>query len=164
MVMMVVMRTKDFAQRITNAAAYNWGDRLAFGKGGNAGPFQGQGWSDSPDEHSTWTVGPEADLLFRFVPPPSDVVLNLKVAPFVVEGIIEHQSLTVYFNYFRVAFFEIAKPTELTVYLPRELFSLRASVLTFHIPRCHSPQTLQRNLDVRRLGIAFGWITLIPIT
>jgi hypothetical protein len=150
--------------RASNATVYKWGDRIAFGLYGNAGPFLGLGWSEQADETSTWTNGPEADFSFRSVPPPSDIVMTFHVFPFLCPGIIEQQALTIFFNYYRVGYFEIDRASDHSVHLPRELFAMRTAKLCFHIPTCESPQKLKLNQDVRRLGLAFESIVLEPTT
>jgi hypothetical protein len=149
--------------RAGNVPVHKWGDRIVFGRTGTAGPFQGRGWSEQPDEHSCWTNGPEAELVFRTVAPPADILLSLQVAPFLPAGAIQRQDVTVFFNYFRVDFLEVGAPGEHAIYLPRELFTLRTARLRFHIPNCRSPKELGLNQDVRRLGLAFESVTLKPV-
>jgi hypothetical protein len=60
--------------------AYEWGERLTFGTGGNARPFLGPGWSiDEPG--FVWTDGPSAHLLFPAPPPGRDLRLRLWAFP-----------------------------------------------------------------------------------
>jgi hypothetical protein len=150
-----------FVQK-TNPSIYKWGDRILFGRAGNAVPLQESGWSEQSDQQSTWTDGPEAQLGFRTLPPPADILLSFAAAPFLQPGTIEQQDVTVFFNYFRVGYFEIDRFAEQSILLPRELFIMRVARLCFHLSSCASPRKLGLGMDVRRLGLAFQWIILQP--
>ena len=156
------MLLENNAAKINNSPIYKWGDKIVFGQDGDSSPFQGLGWSEQQDEQSTWTDGPEAHLIFRTVPPPSDILLSFHARPFLPVGAIEYQDVTVYFNFYRVGFFRITQPEDQSMFLPRELFITRVARLTFHIPTCESPQKLRLNEDIRRLGLAFVSVCLQP--
>jgi len=87
--------------------------------------------------------------------PLSSYTLSLEVVPNGVGGRL--QTLEIFFNYFRVGFFEVSEPRTVSVELPAEIFILRKTRIHLHCRNAVTPS--EHGIpDDRRLGIAVsGW-------
>jgi hypothetical protein len=146
-----------------NGATYRIGTEIGFGPEGPGVGMLGAGWSSPDAAGFVWSNGPEAELRFAIAVPARDVVCKLDVLPYTVAGQVEHQTVEVFFNYFRVGFAEL-KPgrQSISIALPRELFTLRTANLTLHIPGARSPVSLGLSEDQRRLGLALWSLHIAP--
>jgi hypothetical protein len=119
-----------------------------------ASEYHTRGWS-WPEPDRIWIEGVEGRLSFSVRRPQTSYVFVCDVSPFSPAGV---QSLELYFNYFRIDYFEIAQRTEIAVELPPELFTLRDSVVSIHCARATVGHEVGVD-DERRLGIAFhSWM------
>src|SRR3954471_18979911 len=80
---------------------------------------------------------------------------TLDVVPNGVGGRL--QTLEIFFNYFRVGFFEVTEPRTVSGELPAEIFILRKTRINLHCRNAVTPS--EHGIpDDRRLGIAVsGW-------
>ena len=109
-----------------------------------------RGWHE-PEEKFTWICG-ISGTIEMLIPRPNDAYrLMLDVVP---NGIgPRRQALEVFFNCFRVGYFEVPAPRTLPIELPAELFILRNSRIDLFCEHavCGTDLGLR---DSRRLGIA----------
>ena len=145
-------------------AHYEWGETIQFGVGGNAQDYQGQGWSQ-PERRAEWTNGPRAELHLNVDPAPRDMMLEVVLRPFVLEGHVDRQRVEVLLGERTVA--ELVADSEgysmLRSRIPREELDGEQLTLTFLLPDCASPVELGAGGDRRRLGISVGQVRLRPI-
>lgn len=117
--------------------------------------YLSEGWH-APERHSTWMHGSESLIRFRVRRPAESYQLTLDVTPVDFPDI--KQDLELYFNFFRVGFFNVRKSESIQVVLPYQLFILPACVITLH---CRSPVVPADfgKPDSRFLGLALrSWI------
>ena len=137
----------------TKFAFYEWSKLLTFSRSGDATPYLGPGWGE-PEAGQTWTDGINASLQMRVTPPASDVALVLSCTPFLAEGKIPHQELTVFVNFLRVGCVLVGGPREIEVNIPKWVFKETQLHIDFYLPNAASPKTLGIGSDARRLGLA----------
>lgn len=111
--------------------------------------FHVRGWFP-PEPSLTWINGMEGTLCFSIRRPETGYVFTAEVEPFTAAGM---QTLEVFFNCFRVAFFEVASRMEIRVDLPAELFILRTSSIVLHCRNAAVGKHVGVS-DDRRLGLA----------
>ena len=117
-------------------------------------PYHSQGWYD-PEEEFTWIRGAEGVIEMFLRPPSTAYTLTLEVVPNRIDSKL--QTLEIFFNYFRVGFFEVAEPMTVSVELPAEIFTLRKTRINLHCRNAVTPSD-HGVADNRRLGIAVsGW-------
>jgi hypothetical protein len=117
-------------------------------------PYHTQGWCE-PEEEFTWIRGSEAVIEMLLRRPLGSYTFTLEVVPNGIGGRL--QTLEIFFNYFRIGFFEVAKPTTVSVELPAEIFILRKTRINLHCRNAVTPSE-HGIADDRRLGIAVsGW-------
>lgn len=117
-------------------------------------PYHTDGWYE-PEEEFTWVRGCEGVIEMFLRPPSTAYTLTLEVVPNGVGSKL--QTLEIFFNYFRVGFFEVAEPMTVSVELPAEIFILRKTRINLHCRDAVTPSDHGVS-DHRRLGIAVsGW-------
>jgi len=113
------------------------------------------GWHQ-PEDYFTWMDGIEAVIRFVVRRPSVGYMLRLDVVP-VGFGEVT-QTLEVFFNFFRVGYFEIPESKPVSLQLPAELFIMRESTLTLHCREARRGTEFGLG-DERRLGIAVSsWV------
>ncbi len=116
--------------------------------------YHTEGWH-APEQEFTWIAGLEGTIEMVLRRPHRSYTFTIDVVPNMVGQRL--QTMEVFFNYFRVCFFEIPSPTTLTVELPSELFILRTPRISLHCRQAISG-TAHGVPDARRLGVAVrGW-------
>jgi hypothetical protein len=143
-------------------APYDWAKLLNFSAGGNAGPYCGTGWGQ-PEDGMIWTDGPNARLHMLVKPPASDVSLVLSCFPFLGDGKVPYQELTVFVNFLRVGFAVVAQPSEIEVLIPKWVFKEPQTQIDLYIPKATSPQALGIAGDVRQLGLAINRMMMMQV-
>jgi hypothetical protein len=115
------------------------------------------GWS-GPEAEVRWTDGPEAALIFS-ANPASDILFQIKLAPFVVERSHPQQRVNINLNGQLVQRLTLTSnaPQVHEFVLPRQQLRSK-NILTFELPDARSPKSLGINDDLRVLGIAVWWI------
>jgi hypothetical protein len=117
-------------------------------------PYHAEGWYE-PEEEFTWIRGSEAVIEMLLRRPLGSYTFALEVVPNGIGGRL--QTLEIFLNYFRVGFFEVAKPATVSVELPAEIFILRKTRINLHCRNAVTPSE-HGIADDRRLGIAVsGW-------
>jgi len=117
-------------------------------------PYHVDGWYE-PEEEFTWIRGGEGVIEMLLRRPLGAYTFTLDVVPNGVGGRL--QTLEIFFNYFRVGFFEVTEPRTVSVELPAEIFILRKTRINLHCRNAVTPS--EHGIpDDRRLGIAVsGW-------
>jgi len=133
----------------------NFKTGITFGSNGNLREFSQAGFSSNPDEVSTWSEAPVAELIFRLPPLRHDLQLIVEVFPFLGDGRIQQQVCWVYFNGLFVHFEMIRAPVEMNFTMSRDLLNPRANRLSFVLPNAASPRELDMGDDLRQLGLSF---------
>ena len=98
--------------------------------------FHSKGWHP-PENDRIWIDGVEGELSFMVRRPATAYVFSAEVSPFVAPP----HTLEIFFNYFRVDYFEITVRGELNIELPAELFILRTCILRLN---CRNPAIAAR--------------------
>ena len=140
----------------------NFKTGITFGTSGNLKEFSPSGFSANPDEVSTWSEAPIAELLFRLPPLRHDLQIGIEVFPFTGDGAIPQQACWIYFNGLFVHFATVRLPIEMNFLVSRELLNPRANRLSFALPNATSPYDLQLGNDLRQLGLSFVRLTAGP--
>ena len=120
------------------------------------------GFSPTPDEISTWSQAPVAELTFRLPPLRYDVLFGIEVFPFLANGSIGQQACWIYFNGLFVHFSPVRVPLEMSFVISRDLLNPRSNRLSFALPNATSPQQLDMGEDQRQLGLGFVKLTAGP--
>lgn len=116
--------------------------------------FHTKGWC-APERDRIWIDGVEGELSFMVRRPSASYVFTAEVTPFAAK---QARSLEIFFNYFRIEYFEISRASEIKVRLPAELFVLRTSVMRLHCRNAVVGTSVGLD-DGRRLGIALhSWM------
>ena len=112
------------------------------------------GWH-TPERDFTWIQGIEATIEMIVQRPKRGYTFMIEVVP---NGTGDRlQTLEIFLNYFRLGFYEILKPSTLSIPMPSELFTLRRTRIGLHC-RNAVVGTEFGIVDTRRLGIAVcGW-------
>jgi hypothetical protein len=117
--------------------------------------YHTSGWHE-PEGEFAWIDGIEGIIEMFVRRPRTNYTLTLDVVP--NQAGPQQQSLEVFFNYFRIGFFEVPEPTTLSLELPWELFLGRRSRLNLHC-RNAVADALTDGQNRRRLGIAVrSWL------
>jgi hypothetical protein len=116
--------------------------------------YHARGWHE-PEEEFTWIDGIEGVIEMLIRQPADRYRLTLDVVPNGVGNLL--QTLQIFFNGFRVGWFEVPAPARLAVDLPAELFILRKARLRLHCGNAVRGAEFGVT-DTRRLGVALrGW-------
>lgn len=136
------------------------GERIEFHREGTSDRVVQFGWSYAEDRFR-WTVGPEAGLLLRLDEPPrADLLLSLVAHPFLADGAIESQRVTLRTDGVEVARWEVRRVEELTARIPRRLSADGNLRLELLISNPASPHQHGISTDTRELGLAVRWLDL----
>jgi hypothetical protein len=120
----------------------------------NGYEFHVRGWS-APESEQTWIDGIEGELQFKIKRPEEFYTFRADIVPLKSRGV---QTLDVYFNYFRVGFFECPEAMSISIHLPFELFIFRTARVIFHCRNAVVGHEVGID-DRRRLGIALrSWV------
>ncbi len=138
--------------------------RLVFGTGGDALPFQKQGWA-KPEENHTWCMGPEAGLELHLHPGEGDLLLEFTLRPFMLPPYLVRQRLAVLVNGTPVGEAVAQDESALAFRIPRALIGNAAKLeITLRCPDAVSPAGLRMNSDPRMLafGVLEAMATWVP--
>jgi hypothetical protein len=135
------------------------GTTVDFNKAEQSTKYLWYGWSRAEDDFR-WTEGREATLMFS-VSEPKDLVLKMKVLPFIREGLWDQQRIFVELNGSPIdaVVLNENRDAELSISLPANLIR-RENILKFKLPDAVSPELLNVSTDQRLLGFAVYWIEL----
>jgi hypothetical protein len=140
----------------------NFNTGITFGSSGNLREFSPIGFSPNPDDVSTWSEAPVAELTFRLPPLRHDVQVSVEVFPYLADGLIPQQSCWVYFNGLFVYFCAVRSPQEMVFTISRDMLNPRANRLSFALPNATSPHELNVGDDLRQLGLSFVKLSAGP--
>ncbi|HLY57284.1 MAG TPA: hypothetical protein VKS60_17100 [Stellaceae bacterium] len=146
----------------SRVASYEWAKLLNFTSAGNAQNYCMSGWA-KPEEGLTWTDGLNAKLRMSVKPPVSDVSLVLSCFPFLGDGKVPYQEVTVFVNFLRVGFAVIDGAVELEVPIPRHVFRDSHTEIDLYLPRACSPSAIGAGSDMRRLGLAVNRMMMMQV-
>lgn len=123
--------------------------------------FLWYGWS-GPEPGFRWTDGKEATIIFAGNG-QSDLLLQIKMAPFLVGDWLSAQRLAINLNGNAIGNLklEVNGPTIQRIKLPASLLRDK-NILTLRLPDATSPSDFGIGGDERQLGLAVSWITLEP--
>ena len=130
-----------------------YGNRIAFGQGGNSGSYKVSGWSKT-EEKFTWSEGTSATLRIP-VPATEDTVsLKMRLAALTKAPELPFQPVEIHVNDQKIAEWQVADTAEFVASIPHDL-TKAAGVLTIVIktPKATSPKALGLSADPRILGI-----------
>lgn len=150
--------------RAGSTREYPSSGRIAFGRNGNAGSYQAEGWS-SPDRDFTWIDGKRGTLALPAPPAGGSLHLQAAIMAHVVPGRIERQRIRVLVNRQLAGEWEIANRDmqEKTLVIPEKLVEgSEIMTITFEVPDAASPARLGTGPDLRELGLAVLWLQLTP--
>jgi len=141
---------------------YRWGDKLSFGVEGQARLYRTRGWSN-PEGSIIWTDGRIAELVLPIRPTQSSIRLQVFAGAYLKSGILNKQRVRLSINGQPIANwiitrrdFEIREAV-----VPAETVRDSGSiVVTLEMPDAVSPETIGAGNDLRRLGLAVGWLSL----
>ena len=128
---------------------------IDFGARGNLNEFNPVGFSPDPDDISTWSEAPLAELSFRLPPLRHDLRFAIEVFPFLANGQIPQQACWVFLNGLFVHYHLVKGSVEMIFTAARELFNPRANRLSFVLPNATAPRDLEVGDDLRLLGLSF---------
>jgi hypothetical protein len=133
-----------------------------FGAKGNLKEFSPAGFSVSPDQLSSWSEKPFAELSFRVPPLRRDLQISIQVFPFLPEGSwLTKQDCWVFCNGLLVHFCSIQAPSDIVFTISREILNPRANRLSFVLPNATSPNELSLGDDLRKLALAFVKLNVV---
>ena len=117
------------------------------------------GWNENGGEYR-WSEGNEAAVVFG-LDNVADAQLLMKFTPFIVEGKLNEQRISVKLNgqLLETLILKDPSPREYSRTLPKELLQLN-NVLTFELPDARSPKELKLNDDVRRIALGVYWLDI----
>jgi hypothetical protein len=137
----------------STAPLYVPGRKIICTTGEIALEFHTRGWYP-PESDRIWIDGVEGELRFMVRRPATAYSFSAEVSPFLAPP----HSLEIFFNYFRIDYFEVAARGELKVELPAEVFILRTCIIRLHCRTAAVGHTLGLD-ESRRLGIALhSWM------
>jgi hypothetical protein len=147
----------------THPQAYSWGTMLTFGKGGNAGPYYGTGWS-GPEDRYTWMDGRAASLFLPAREPGADVLFRAMLSAFTSKGKLKAQHVRLLVNRRQIKEWVLTSEfQECRAVVPQECFAGAGTLeIVFDLPDAAAPISLGVGDDNRTLGAALMWLQLIP--
>jgi hypothetical protein len=137
---------------------------IEFSRGGNSGSYCSTGWS-VPEQNWQWAIGPEAQLLMPAPERSDDLLLTLKLRPFLARPRLWRQRMTIEINTVSVAAFEAAdtEPTTRSCIIPSEIIGEdRRLVIVLRTPDAARPSDFDL-ADTRKLSFAFHTVTLASV-
>jgi hypothetical protein len=137
------------------------GKRINFNNNDESAGYLWYGWSNA-EETFRWTEGKNSTLVFA-LDQTKDLILKMKIVPFVREGLLKQQRIFVELNGTPIdsLVFNRNPDTEVSITLPGRLLRQK-NVIKFKIPDAASPELLKISTDQRLLGFAVFWIELHP--
>ena len=143
----------DYTSTQKSGKKYAWGDRIEFGKRGNADQYDiWHGFSIS-EVGFTWTEGNVASIGLWVSPPASDLILKCRVFA-LLGGNIHQQTVNVSFNDTLAGTWEVKNPGEYSMGIPKSMLQGDILEIVFYLPNAVSPKELGINEDNRQLAIA----------
>jgi len=157
--------TGDGVKQEALNSAYEYGQEIRFGEGGNAEKYLKYGWNSPGQGVGTWTAGTKA-LLYLSVPPPeSDLALRARLYPFLVKGKLDTQRVIVSVNGTEVGTWTLDKPGYYELALPRETVGTNPWLLvSLSLPDAVSPKKLGVNPDIRALSARWERLEILEAT
>jgi hypothetical protein len=129
------------------------GGFIDFSMGGNMEGYVLCGLS-TPGSNFAWTSLPDVTLQFRPMPSRHDVLLRLKVTPFLVGSKLPTQPLEFWLNGVLLSRAVVAMPEEIQALAPRDLWNDSANAFVrLHLSKANSPARLGLNGDTRLLAL-----------
>jgi lysophospholipase L1-like esterase len=124
-----------------------------------AGLYLGSGWS-SAEGWFRWTDAERAELFFR-LDPVAGRTLQIALQPFVVDGRLESQRMTVVLNGRQLAVLQLdgRRPLAYRIQVPAGVLAA-TNTLVLETPDARSPASLGVGHDTRKLGVSVGSIRL----
>ena len=133
--------------------AYEYGQEIRFGDGGNAEKFLKYGWNSPGQGVGTWTAGKNARIHMSVKPPESDLVLKAKLHPFLVKDKLDTQRIIVSVNGEQVGKWTVDKPGDYEMVIPRKSVGSDSRLLfSLSFPDANVPKKLGVNSDTRALS------------
>jgi len=135
---------------------------LNFGSGGNAEEFPRFGWAD-PEERHTWTVGVESGVTFPRPEISGAYQLVIELAPFICEGKVPVQRLTVLVNGREVGDFAVREPMTIKCLVPSSLISAGREwvSIVFRHPDAAKPSEVSAVPDLRQIALSFKTVRFL---
>jgi hypothetical protein len=101
-------------------------------------------------------------MFFIIDPPGSDLVLDMTLKPYLVQGKLEKQQVTVSVNGYKLETLTIDKheTRDYRVTIPSKTLSGSQLAIVFDIPTATAPVDLGIGTDVRTLGVSFKSIRI----
>jgi hypothetical protein len=116
----------------------------------------GDGWSDHPESSHIWTIGNKAVLSFKTASPTDDLIMDMEIMPFVVDGKLLQQRLVVLVNGEEVGKATLNTYAAIQFKIPREVWTRREeAVIQFLLPDAASPRSIGYNEDDRVIAVGF---------
>ncbi|HWB52372.1 MAG TPA: hypothetical protein VG651_24930 [Stellaceae bacterium] len=128
---------------------------IDFGAAGNSGAFCRSGWS-RPEPRHTWTLGRDSTLELPRPLRPGTYCLAIELGPFVWQGKLSVQRLTVLVNGSQVAAFDLREMRRIECVIPWPILAPRDQVaVTFVHPDAAKPSDIKGVPDHREIALAF---------
>jgi len=136
---------------------YHYGQKIQFGKNGNAQQYKRSGWS-SGEVGYDWTSGKEANLGFIVNQPQSNLILKARIKPFL--GDKQYQRVNIYVNAKKVGSWQVRRAGEYQITIPKTYIKNNYLGILLKLPNAVSPFALGLYNDPRVLTIAFEKMTI----
>ncbi len=144
---------------------YTWGTVLQFGAMGNCAAYKQKGWC-KPTAAAAWTNGASAQL---DIPIPKtrqrDILLNIEIEPFLVEGKLKKQRVSLQVKEQTLAQWELTQKgfQKFQVTIPCSLPQKGSALpIRFQLPDAAAPNQLGVNNDQRLLAVNVRSLQLKP--
>jgi hypothetical protein len=148
-------------QIIASSVSYSYGERVRFGRDGNSEPHQKHGWAHAAKSGNiTYVIGNEASLVFDVDRPGSDVVLKVKLHPYLAGGKLEKQRIIVKVNRLVEGEWTVKNTDAYKLTIPGEHIRTPRLDITFELPDSKSPLELGIGKDNRPRSIIVEWIEM----
>jgi hypothetical protein len=142
----------------SSATPYRVGETIRFGRHGNAGSYEREGWS-VPEDGYTWSLGGKSILVLPLdADPRASMNLTLRGFPLLLAGTLTSQRVRIAVNGQAVAEWLLSEngAQQLTVGIPdKALVGSRSIEISLEMPDARSPKEIGYNGDVRILAVAF---------
>jgi hypothetical protein len=141
--------------------AYRPGTRVRVGDLAASDHFP-EGWS-RPADGLRWSTAPEAVFTFALVR-PCDLTLRMKLAPFLAQGRIARQRITLRLNDRPLAerTLATAEAVELSIAIPANALAER-NLLVFQLPDARPPAAVGQGRKREPRAVGLEWILLSPV-
>jgi hypothetical protein len=150
----------------TDVLRYSWGDTISFLPEGSGLRYLEQLWSN-PDQHGTWTIGPDAGLVM-YLPdaPEGSVAASFTISDAAVSEAFPDMTVAVSFNGEHVADWRLGPERVVhtrTIIVPSLLLARPQPLrISFQIRSPHSPAQLNWYADPRPFGFRLIQLRLEP--